>query len=71
MRQCPRRATRPKEDGLEPTNPELLLEDARSISGGLWRMVWLGQEAAEALDSRVEDEDLDGLWWKPWRCGRH
>ena len=24
-------------------------------------MVWLGQEAAEALDKRVEDEDLDGL----------
>ena len=46
---------------MEPTNPELLLEDARSISGGLWRMVWLGQEAAEALDSRIGDEDLDGL----------
>ncbi len=53
--------TRPKEDGVEPTNLELLLEDARSISGGLWRMVWLAQEAAEALDSRIEDEDLDGL----------
>ena len=24
-------------------------------------MVWLAQEAAEALDSRIEDEDLDGL----------
>ncbi len=24
-------------------------------------MVWLAQEAAEALDARVEDEDLDGL----------
>ena len=24
-------------------------------------MVWLAQEAAEALDKRVEDEDLDGL----------
>ena len=46
---------------MEPTNPELLLGDARSISGGLWRMVWLAQEAAEALDSRIEDEDLDGL----------
>ena len=46
---------------MEPTDPELLLGDARSISGGLWRMVWLGQEAAEALDKRVEDEDLDGL----------
>jgi hypothetical protein len=46
---------------VEPTNPELLLEDARSISGVLWRMVWLAQEAAEALDSRIGDEDLDGL----------
>ena len=46
---------------MEPTNPKLLPEDARSISGGLWRMVWLAQEAAEALDSRIEDEDLDGL----------
>ena len=46
---------------MEPTNLELLLEDARSISGGLWRMVWLAQEAAEALDSRIGDEDLDGL----------
>ena len=46
---------------MEPTNPELLLGDARSISGGLWRMVWLAQEAAEALDSRIGDEDLDGL----------
>jgi hypothetical protein len=24
-------------------------------------MVWLAQEAAEALDKRVEDEDLDGM----------
>ena len=46
---------------MEPTKPELLLGDARSISGGLWRMVWLAQEAAEALDSRIEDEDLGGL----------
>ena len=61
VRQCPRRATRPKENGVEPTNLELLLEDARSISGGLWRMIWLAQEAAEALDSRIENEDLDGL----------
>ena len=45
---------------MEP-NPELRLQDARSISGGLWRMVWLAQEAAEVLDSRIEDEDLDGL----------
>jgi hypothetical protein len=61
MRQCPRRATRPKENGLEPTNPELLLEDARSISEGLWRMPRLAHDAAETLDERVEDEELDGL----------
>jgi hypothetical protein len=24
-------------------------------------MVWLGQEAAEVLDSRIGDKDLDGL----------
>jgi hypothetical protein len=24
-------------------------------------MVWLAQEAAEALDSRIDEEDLDGL----------
>jgi hypothetical protein len=24
-------------------------------------MAWLVQEAAEVLDSRIEDEDLDGL----------
>ena len=46
---------------MELTNLELLLEDARSISGGLWRMIWLAQEAAEALDSRIENEHLDGL----------
>ena len=55
VRQYPRRTIPLKEDGVEPTNLELLLEDARSISGGLWRMVWLTQEAAEALDSRIED----------------
>ena len=46
---------------MEPTSPELLLEDARSISGRLWRMIWLAQEAAEALDSRIENGNLDGL----------
>ncbi len=55
---------------MESTNPELLLGDARSISGGLWRVVWLVQEAAEALDSRIEDEAWTA-WWKPWRSGRH
>ncbi len=39
---------------------ELMLEDARSILEGLWRMAQLAQDAAEALDSRIEDENLDG-----------
>jgi hypothetical protein len=40
---------------------ELMLEDARSIREGLWRMAHFAHYAAEALDSRIEDEDLDGL----------
>jgi hypothetical protein len=40
---------------------ELMLEDARSIPEGLWRMARLAQEAAESLDGRIEDEDLDGV----------
>ena len=39
---------------------ELILEDARSIREGLWRMTHLSQDAADTLDSRIEDEDLDG-----------
>ncbi len=39
---------------------ELILEDAHSISEGLWRMARLAQESAESLDIRIEDEDLDG-----------
>ncbi len=40
---------------------ELILEDARSIREGLWRMAQLAQDAAETLDARIEDEDLHGL----------
>ena len=40
---------------------ELMLEDARSISQGLWRMVRLAQDAAESLDGRIEEEDLNGI----------
>jgi hypothetical protein len=50
-----------REDGVEPTNPELRFEDARSISDALWRMAELVREAAETLDARIEVEDLDGL----------
>jgi hypothetical protein len=35
--------------------------DHELILEGLWRMAQLAQEAAEALDSRVEDGTLDGL----------
>jgi hypothetical protein len=40
---------------------EPILEEARSISNGLWHMVGLAHNAAETLESRVEYEDLDGL----------
>jgi hypothetical protein len=40
---------------------ELMLEDARSIREKLWRMARLAQDAAESLDARIEDEDLDGM----------
>ena len=40
---------------------ELILEDACSISEGLGRMARLAQEAADALDARIEEEDLDGV----------
>jgi hypothetical protein len=39
---------------------DLMLEDARSIREGLWRMAQYAQDAAETLDARIEDEDLDG-----------
>ena len=42
------------------SNPELRLEDARSISEGLWRMVRYVQDGGELMDARIEDEDLDG-----------
>jgi hypothetical protein len=38
-----------------------MLEDAYSIREGLWRMVKLAQDAAESLDSYIENENLDGL----------
>ena len=53
-----RRAS-PREEGVE-ADRELILEDARSIREGLWRMAQLAQDAAESLDVRIEDEDLDG-----------
>ena len=41
-------------------NLELMREDARSIREGLWRMARYAQDAAEALDAQIDDEDLDG-----------
>jgi hypothetical protein len=39
----------------------LMLEDACSIRERLWRIAHYAQDAAEMLDARIEDEDLDGL----------
>ncbi len=39
---------------------ELILEDARSVSEGLWRMATYAQDAAETLDARIDGEELDG-----------
>jgi hypothetical protein len=49
-----------RKDSVEAER-ELILEDARSISDGLWRMAHFAQDAAESLDARIEDEDLTGM----------
>jgi hypothetical protein len=49
-----------REEGVE-SDRELILEDARSIRNGLWRIAGLAHDAAESLDARIEDKDLDGL----------
>jgi hypothetical protein len=43
------------------SSSELMLEEARSIQEGLWRMAQLAQDAAETLATRIEDEDLNGM----------
>jgi hypothetical protein len=43
------------------SDPELMLEDARSIREGLWRMARCAQDATDSLDARIDDEDLDGM----------
>ena len=58
--QYPQLMTYPEEEGVE-SDRELMLEDARSIREGLWRMARLAQEAAETLDIRIDDEDLHDL----------
>jgi hypothetical protein len=54
-------ATRSLPEGgdVVEADPELILEDARSIREGLWRIAQLAQDTAETLDARIEDEDLD------------
>ena len=54
-----RRVANPREEGLE-ADRELMLEDARSIREGLWRMARYAQEAAESLNLKMEQETLDG-----------
>lgn len=54
-----RRVANLREEGLE-ADRELMLEDARSICEGLWRMARYAQEAAESLNLRMEQETLDG-----------
>jgi hypothetical protein len=59
VRKWSRRVACPREEGVE-SDREIILEDARFISEGLWRMAQLVQDAAETLDARINDEDLDG-----------
>jgi hypothetical protein len=47
-------------DGVE-ADREFILEDARSIREGLWRMAQLVQDAAESLDARIEDENVNEM----------
>lgn len=44
---------------MEP-EAELILEDATSIRDAMRRLVRYASDATEALDARIEDEDLDG-----------
>jgi hypothetical protein len=46
---------------MPPSERERILEDARSVSQRLWRIARLAQDAAESLDERIKDEDLDGM----------
>jgi len=42
------------------SEPELLLEDASHLRGAMRHMVRYASDATDALDGRIEDEDLDG-----------
>ncbi len=41
------------------TDHELILENARSISEGLWRTACYAQNAAEWMDAKIDGEELD------------
>ena len=49
-----------RKDSVE-ADRKLILEDARSIQEGLWRIARYAQDAAESLSARIEDEDLYGM----------
>jgi Sec-independent protein translocase protein TatA len=44
---------------VEP-EPELILEDATSLRDAMRRMARYASDVTEALDARIEEEDLDG-----------
>jgi hypothetical protein len=48
-----------KVGSVEP-EPELILEDATSIRDAMRRLVRYASDATEALEVRIEEEDLDG-----------
>jgi hypothetical protein len=48
-----------KEESVE-TEPGLILEDATSLRDAMRRLVRYASDATEALEARIEDEDLDG-----------
>ncbi len=66
--QCPQCVASVREEGVE-ADRELMLEDARLIREGLWRMVCCTQDAAESLDLRIEDEALT-LGRRSWRFAK-
>jgi hypothetical protein len=57
VRECPRREAN-EEEAVQPDAE--LPEDVRSIREAVRRLARYVQDAAETLDNRIEDEDLDG-----------
>jgi hypothetical protein len=60
MRQCSKRLGAYEKEGSVQPEPELILEDATSIRDAMRRLVRYASEATEALEARIEEEDLDG-----------